>query len=58
MTTKKHAPAVLTALEVQRNDKGQIWSPVRRKWLFETPEEQVRQGSLSVLGSKLLRHNS
>ena len=34
MSTK---PASLT---VQRNAQGQIYSPVRGKWLFETPEER------------------
>lgn len=36
-------------LEVQRNDKGQIFSHVRKKWLAETPEERVRQEYLCVL---------
>ena len=43
MSTK---PASLT---VQRNAQGQIYSPVRGKWLFETPEERVRQEWLCVL---------
>ncbi|MBN8556097.1 MAG: type I restriction enzyme HsdR N-terminal domain-containing protein, partial [Burkholderiales bacterium] len=38
-----------TALEVQRNAQGQIYSHVRGKWLFETPEERVRQEWLCVL---------
>ncbi|ARK55296.1 N-6 DNA methylase [Burkholderia pseudomallei] len=36
-------------LEVERNDKGQIFSHVRKKWLAETPEERVRQEYLCVL---------
>jgi type I restriction enzyme M protein len=28
---------------------GQIWSPLRKKWLLETPEEAVRQEYLCVL---------
>ena len=43
MSTK---PASLT---VQRNAQGQIYSHVRGKWLFETPEERVRQEWLCVL---------
>ena len=30
------------ALTVKTNDKGQIWSHIRQKWLIETPEERVR----------------
>ncbi|OJU89942.1 MAG: N-6 DNA methylase [Burkholderiales bacterium 66-5] len=37
------------SLTVQRNAEGQIYSPVRAKWLFETPEERVRQEWLCVL---------
>ncbi len=36
-------------LTVQRNPRGQIYSPVRPEWLFETPEERVRQEWLCVL---------
>jgi type I restriction enzyme M protein len=32
-----------------RRENGKIWSPVRQKWLFETPEEFVRQEYLLVL---------
>src|SRR4051794_12796654 len=32
-----------------RRDKGKIWSPIRNKWLVETPEETVRQEYLWVL---------
>jgi type I restriction enzyme M protein len=32
-----------------RRDKGKIWSPLRGKWLEETPEETVRQEYLGVL---------
>lgn len=38
-----------TEIAIQRNDKGQIFSHVRGKWLFETPEERVRQEWLCVL---------
>ena len=38
-----------TQLTLQRNDQGQIFSPVRGKWVFETPEERVRQEWLCVL---------
>ena len=31
------------ALAVKTNDKGQIFSHIRQKWLAETPEERVRQ---------------
>lgn len=31
------------SIEVKRNDKGQIYSHIRKKWLHETPEERVRQ---------------
>ena len=34
--------------KVQRSD-GKIWSPIRQKWLVETPEEFVRQEYLLVL---------
>lgn len=36
-------------IEVKRNDKGKIYSHIRRKWLHETPEERVRQDYLCVL---------
>ncbi len=29
-------------IEVKRNDKGKIYSHIRKKWLHETPEERVR----------------
>ncbi|MFZ3142214.1 type I restriction enzyme HsdR N-terminal domain-containing protein [Polaromonas sp.] len=38
-----------TELTLQRNGKGQLFSPVRSKWVFETPEERVRQEWLCVL---------
>lgn len=31
------------ALSVKTNDKGQVFSHIRQKWLVETPEERVRQ---------------
>ena len=37
------------ALSVRRNDKGQVLSHIRRKWLIETPEERVRQGYVVTL---------
>ena len=40
MTTSFSKKAEMT---IQRNAQGQIYSPVRAKWLFETPEERVRQ---------------
>jgi len=37
-------------IELKRDEgKGKIWSPVRNKWLDETPEETVRQSYLPVL---------
>lgn len=36
-------------LAVRRDDKGNIWSHARQKWLVETPEERVRQEYLCVL---------
>jgi type I restriction enzyme M protein len=32
-----------------KRQKNQIWSPIRQKWLDETPEEAVRQEFLCVL---------
>lgn len=46
MTTSFSKKAEMT---IQRNAQGQIYSPVRAKWLFETPEERVRQEWLCVL---------
>lgn len=37
------------ALSVRTNDKGQIFSHVRQKWLAETPEERVRQAFVVTL---------
>ncbi len=37
------------ALSVKTNDKGQIFSHIRQKWLVETPEERVRQAYVVVL---------
>ncbi|MGG4440013.1 N-6 DNA methylase [Brevibacillus fortis] len=36
-------------IQIIRNDNGQIWSHVRKIWLFETPEERVRQEYLCIL---------
>jgi len=41
--------ATSSALEVQRDTKGRIYSHARAKWLVETPEERVRQEYLCVL---------
>jgi hypothetical protein len=30
-------------LVVKIDDKGRVFSPIRQRWLVETPEEQVRQ---------------
>ena len=37
------------ALTVRTNDKGQIFSHIRQKWLAETPEERVRQAYVVTL---------
>ena len=34
---------------VLRREKGKIWSPIRKIWLNETPEETVRQEFLIIL---------
>jgi len=36
-------------IEILRNDKGQIFSHIRKKWLHEIPEERVRQEYLCIL---------
>ena len=36
-------------LAVETNDKGQIKSHIRQKWLVETPEERVRQAYVVTL---------
>jgi len=36
--TTKTKPALMA---IQRNNTGQVYSPVPGKWLFETPEERV-----------------
>lgn len=50
---KKNKPVNQTTtpapLTVQRDAKGQIFSPLRNKWLVETPEEGVRQAFLCIL---------
>jgi type I restriction enzyme M protein len=38
-----------SALSVKRDNKGQIFSHIRQKWLIETPEERVRQGYVVML---------
>ena len=37
------------SLSVRTNDKGQVFSHVRQKWLVETPEERVRQAHVVTL---------
>lgn len=32
-----------TLIDVRRDSSGKIFSPIRNKWLIETPEERVRQ---------------
>jgi len=34
---------------VIRRENGKLWSPIRRKWLVETPEERVRQAYVVTL---------
>lgn len=36
-------------LAVRKNDKGQVFSHIRQKWLAETPEERVRQAYVVTL---------
>jgi type I restriction enzyme M protein len=36
-------PATTTDAIAVRREGGRIWSPIRQKWLVETPEERVRQ---------------
>lgn len=62
MARTKHAAAASKSLEqanpggaalsvTRRHEAGeaQLWSPLRKKWLLETPEEAVRQDYLCVL---------
>ena len=39
----------MSELLIVRNQKGVIWSHIRKKWLVETPEERVRQDYLCIL---------
>ena len=51
-TAKKKAPSqgdTPQPMTVQRDTAGRIFSPLRNKWLVETPEEGVRQAYLCVL---------
>jgi len=41
-------PSMRDRLTVRR-EKGKVWSPIRKKWIIETPEESVRQDYLCVL---------
>ena len=36
-------------LQIKKNNEGEIYSHIRKKWLIETPEEIVRQNYLLVL---------
>ena len=36
-------------LSLRFDDKGRLFSPIRKKWLVETPEERVRQEFVHVL---------
>lgn len=38
-----------STLSVKRDPKGRIWSQIRSVWLFETPEETVRQDYVCAL---------
>ncbi|MEX0678711.1 MAG: N-6 DNA methylase [Pirellulales bacterium] len=38
-----------STLAGKTNDKGQVWSHIRQKWLTETPEERVRQAYVVTL---------
>lgn len=42
-------PPKPSALKIQHDDKGKVWSCVRQKWLVETPEERVRQEFLCIV---------
>jgi len=48
-STKTLADVASEKIEVKRDGKGKIWSHLRQKWLYETPEESVRQSFLPVL---------
>src|ERR1051326_7559332 len=43
-----YSPPMPDQLTVRR-EKGKIWSHVRQTWLYETPEESVRQEFLCIL---------
>lgn len=36
-------------IQIKTDDKGQVFSPIRQKWLVETPEERVRQAYVVTL---------
>ncbi len=52
MKSKPTKVAAIAMPVIQRNNKGQVWSPVRQKWRFETPGEYVRQELLCVLAAE------
>ena len=47
--TVSAAPPAAAPLSVRRDAKNRIYSPIRKIWLIETPEEQVRQEYLCTL---------
>jgi type I restriction enzyme M protein len=48
-TTEPKPEYVATNGAKLKREDGKIWSPVRQKWLVETPEEYVRQEYLLIL---------
>lgn len=48
-STSKPAITAGPSLTLRTNDKGQIWSHIRQRWLTETPEERVRQAYVLTL---------
>jgi type I restriction enzyme M protein len=36
-------------ISIRTDDKGRVWSHIRKKWLIETPEERVRQAFVVTL---------
>jgi hypothetical protein len=49
MSKAKSAIIATPTLEVCRDANGKIFSPIRKKWLIETPEERVRQEYVCAL---------
>lgn len=48
MSKQNSSTTTLAALQIERKN-GKIWSPIRKVWLTETPEERVRQEYLCTL---------